>query len=194
MKRDWKDVKDEIEKEIDAIWVNEPIEVTLTRKGIVPGRAGAYHDTYFGNLFFQVSETQGLGPYIMEPLFCQAMADDSFTVEHIKKMFVFTYYRKCKLLGDEEGDKCPAAWFNMPKAWKFYNHIVESFDSITNMKDMKDLMWSWFAYLSRMYRWWALIFPWESSGPLMHCISSVEDAEEILKYTKLATKVLHADV
>ena len=53
MKRDWKDVKDEIEKEIDAIWVNEPIEVTLTRKGIFPGRAGAYHDTYFGNLFFR---------------------------------------------------------------------------------------------------------------------------------------------
>ena len=89
----WTEVKDEIEKEIDKIWVDEPIEVTLSKKGYFPGRAGAAHGNYFGNLFFQVSELQGLGPYIVEPLMYQAIADESFDVEHIKKMFIFTYYR-----------------------------------------------------------------------------------------------------
>ena len=135
-----------MEKEIDAIWLKEPLEVTLSKKGYFPGRAGAAHGNYFGNLFFQVSELQGLGPYIIEPLFYQALADDSFDVEHLKKMFIYTYYRKCKLLGDEDPDGAPAAWFK---------------------KDLKDLLWSWFGYLTRMYRWFHTIFPWEVCGQLI---------------------------
>lgn len=194
MLRNWIDVKNEIEKEIDAIWFDEPIEVTLSKNGIFPGGAGKEHNNFFGNLFFQISELQGLGPYIIEPLFYQALADDSFTVEHLKKMFAFTYYRKCKLLGDEDGEGCPAAWFNLPKAWKFYSHVVESFDSIDNKTDFKDLMWSWFAYLTRMYRWFHTVFPWEVCGQLMPCITSVEDAQKIVELAKTADRVLHADV
>ena len=29
----WTEVKDEIERELDAIWLDEPIEVTLSKKG-----------------------------------------------------------------------------------------------------------------------------------------------------------------
>ena len=89
MGRHWTEVKDEIEQELDKIWLEEPIEVTLSKHGYFPGRAGAAHGNYAGNLFFQVSELQGLGPYIIEPLFYQALADDSFTTDHIKKMFAF---------------------------------------------------------------------------------------------------------
>ena len=186
------DVKDEIERELDKIWFDEPLEVTLSRKGIFPGGAGA-HGNYFGNLFFQISETQGLGPYIIEPLFYQAIDDDLFTVEHCKKMFRYTYYRKCKLLGDEDGDGCPAAWFNLPKAWRYYNAIVDSFNSIQNKADFKDLMWSWFGYLTRMYRWFHTVFPWEVCGQLMPCITTVEDAEELVRLARKANVVLHAN-
>lgn len=188
----WTEVKDEIERELDAIWLDEPVEVTLSKKGYFPGRAGAAHGNYFGNLFFQVSELQGLGPYIVEPMMYQALADDSFDVEHIKKMFIFTYYRKCKLLGDEDPDGAPAAWFNVPKAWRFYNHVVESFDTIDNKKDLKDLLWSWFGYLTRMYRWFHTVFPWEVCGQLMPCITSVQEAEELVALAKRGDEVLHA--
>jgi hypothetical protein len=126
-------------------------------------------------------------------LFYQALEDDLFTVEHLKKMFIFTYYRKCKLLGDEDGEECPAAWFNLPKAWRYYNAVVESFDTIDNKVDFKDLMWSWFGYLTRMYRWFHTVFPWEVCGQLMPCISTVEAAETLVKLTKEAQKILHAD-
>jgi len=191
-KRHWKDVKDEIEKELDAIWFDEPFEVTISKKGIFPSGAGA-HGQSVGNLFFQVSETQGLGPYIIEPLFYQAIDDDLFTVEHLKKMFQFTYYRKCKLLGDEDGEGCPAAWFNMPKAWKYYNAVVDSFDSIDNKVDLKDLLWSWFGYLTRMYRWFHTVFPWDVIGEQMPAYSTTEQLEEHVKLMEKAKIVQHAD-
>lgn len=193
MVRHWTDVKDEIERELDKIWFDEPIEVILSKKGIFPSGAGAYGN-YFGNLFFQLSETQGLGPYIIEPLFYQALEDDLFTVEHLKKMFTYTYYRKCKLLGDEDGNGCPAAWFNLPKAWRFYNAVVECFDTVDNKVDFKDLMWSWFAYLTRMYRWFHTVFPWEVCGQLMPCIETLEDVKELLRLTEEGYRVLHSNV
>ncbi len=190
----WTQVKDEIEQEIDRIWLDEPIEVTLSKHGYFPGNAGKSHDTYIGNMFFQVSELQGLGPYIMEPLMYQALADDSFDVEHIKKMFIFTYYRKCKLLGDEDPNGAPAAWFNLPKAWRFYNLCVECFDTIDNKKDMKDLLWSWFGYLTRMYRWFSTVYPWECCGQLMKPVTCLEDAEKLVELAKIGDQVLHANV
>ena len=36
MGKHWMEVKDEIEREIDKIWYDEPIEVTLSKKGIYP--------------------------------------------------------------------------------------------------------------------------------------------------------------
>ena len=81
----WTEVKEEIEQEIDKIWLDEPLDVTLSKKGYFPGRAGAAHGNYFGNMFFQVSELQGLGPYIIEPLFYQALADEAFDNEEKKE-------------------------------------------------------------------------------------------------------------
>ena len=47
----WKDVKAEIEKEIDKIWFNEPLELTLSKKGIFPSGAGAEGQAV-GNFIF----------------------------------------------------------------------------------------------------------------------------------------------
>lgn len=38
MKRDWRDVKDIIEAEIDKIWFDEPAEITLGKKRHFPQR------------------------------------------------------------------------------------------------------------------------------------------------------------
>ena len=41
MGKHWTEVKEEIEREIDKIWYDEPIEVTLSKKGIYPSGAGS---------------------------------------------------------------------------------------------------------------------------------------------------------
>ena len=171
----WTQVKAEIEAELDAVWLAQPEEVARSRAGYFPSGAGSARGTSIGNLYFQLSELQGLGPYIAEPLFLQALDDDAFGTEQIKRMFLYTYRRKCMLLGGGERDGVPCPWLNLPKVWLFYQHIVESFDTIEDKADLKDLLWSWFGYLSRMYRWFHTVFPWEVCGGQLPCRSGPEE-------------------
>ena len=39
MARDWREVKEEIEQEVERIWYEEPVEVTMSKKGIFPSNA-----------------------------------------------------------------------------------------------------------------------------------------------------------
>ena len=41
MAMNWREVKNEIEAEIDKIWFDEPLELTLSKRGIFPSGAGA---------------------------------------------------------------------------------------------------------------------------------------------------------
>lgn len=136
MAKHWTEVKDEIENEIDKVWFDEPIEVTASRLGIFPSGAGA-HGTCIGNLFFLISDNMALGWAMVEPAMYQAIADDTFTVEHCKRMFQYLDGCVTKLLGGKNEPECPAAWLNQPKTWKFYCDIVEAFDTIDNKKDLK---------------------------------------------------------
>ena len=60
MSRNWVDVKEMIEAEIDKNWWEEPIEVTPPPPRVFPSGAGS-HGQYLGNLFFLVSDTQAMG-------------------------------------------------------------------------------------------------------------------------------------
>lgn len=60
MSRDWRQVKDEIEEDIDRIWWEEPEEVTMSRLGIFPSGASV-DGQVLGNLFFLVADTQAMG-------------------------------------------------------------------------------------------------------------------------------------
>mgnify|MGYP001098679773 FL=1 len=40
MAKHWKQIKDEIEDELDKIWFDEPEEVTMCKMGVFPGNAG----------------------------------------------------------------------------------------------------------------------------------------------------------
>jgi hypothetical protein len=53
----WREVKNEIEEEIDRIWWDEPEEVTMSRLGIFPSGAGT-DGQVLGNLLFLVADTQ----------------------------------------------------------------------------------------------------------------------------------------
>jgi hypothetical protein len=188
-KKNWIEVKDEIEKEIDKIWYDEPIEVTLSKNGIYPSGAGS-QERYFGNLFFQVSDPMCLGWSLVEPAMYKAIADENFTLQALKNMFQYLVHGKVRLLGGTYGENCPAAWLNLPKFWSFYNDIVDSFDTIDNKDDFKDLIWSWQNYVSRMCRWFHTVYPWEATGALMHRKEGIKDGEEYLNLTKKAVEYM----
>jgi hypothetical protein len=166
--KDWREVKEAIERDIDRIWWDEPEEVTRSKMGIFPSGANVGGQV-LGNLFFQVADTQAMGWWTAEPAMKYAFEDPTFTVEHCKRMWKYVSLHMAKLMGDTDPPGCPAPWLNLPKLRHFAEDIVESFPSIKIKEELKDLLWSWFNYVNCLNRWFFLVFPWHlgESFPLM---------------------------
>ena len=98
MGKNWRDVKEALEKEIDKIWFEEPLEVTMSKHGVFPSGAGT-KGKYFGNLLFLVADTQAMGWWTIEPAMYAALDDELFTLEHCKRMFSTLRQDKRQLWG-----------------------------------------------------------------------------------------------
>lgn len=122
MSKHWKDVKAAIEKDIDRIWFEEPEEVKMSRLGIFPSGAGS-HDQVLGNLFFQACDTQAMGWWTVGPAISAALSDDTFSVEHCKRMWKYLNVHMARLMGAKLEPNCPAPWLNLPKLWEFCQDI-----------------------------------------------------------------------
>jgi len=157
--KDWREVKEEIEADIDRIWWEEPEEVTMSKLGIFPSGAGV-DGQVLGNLFFLVADTQGMGWWTAEPAMKQAFEDDTFTLEHLKRMWKYMVLHMGKLRGDVDPPACPAPWLNLPKLTKFCNDIVEWSDTVKTKDEFADLLWSFFNYVNCLNGWFFLVFPW----------------------------------
>jgi len=181
MTKDWREVKDEIERDIDRIWWDEPEEVTMSKNGIFPSGANVGGQV-LGNLFFLVADTQAMGWWTSEPAMKMAMEDEEFSLEHCKKMWKYVNVHMAKLMGDEDPPGCPAPWLNLPKLRDFALDIVDSFPSIETKEEFRDLLWSWFNYVNCLNRWFFLVFPWHLGDqfPLM----TPEKVEELSKLVK----------
>ena len=180
MPKDWRLVKAEIEEEVSKIWFDEPIEVTMSKKGIFPSGAGT-DGKYFGNMFFLVADTQAMGWWTVEPAMYSALNDESFGLEHCKRMFKYLTVHMAKLMGAEEPPACPGPWLNLPKFWNFCQEMVESFDSIGDKEELRSLIWSWENYVNRINRWFYVVFPWELGNTMLRL-----DPEDLAKLQELS--------
>ena len=165
MSKNWKEVKAEIEAEIDRIWFDEPEYVTMSKMGIFPSGAGTQHQT-FGNLFFLTGDSQAMGWWTIEPAMYCMLSDDDFNLSLCKKAFVYLNHEMANLMGGQYGEGCPYPWLNLPLFWQFTLDIEASYDSIQTKEELKSLLWSWFNYVDRINRWFYTVFPWEV-GKLM---------------------------
>jgi hypothetical protein len=159
MAKDWRVVKDSIEKDLDRIMWEEPVEVKMSRLGVFPSGAGT-HGQYLANLFFLVADTQAMGWWTAEPAMQQALADPEMSLEHCKRMWKYTTAHMAHLMGDVDHPKCPAPWLNLPTFSGLADDMLASFDSIKTKEEFADLLWSWFNYVNRFNRWFFLVFPW----------------------------------
>ena len=128
-----------------------------------------------------------LGMLLVEGTLYSVLGDDMYTLEHCKQLFIYTTEHKVRLLGaksDPEHPGCEAAWLNLPNLWKFYLDIVDSFDSVTTKKDLKNLLWSWENYMNCIAQWYYLSFPWEIGQLMKERVTSIEDAEAMLAFAE----------
>ena len=185
MAKNWYEVKEEIEKDIDRIWWEEPEEVKMCRLGIFPSGAGV-DGQVLGNLFFLVADTQGMGWWTTEPAIKAAIADPTFTVEHCKRMWKYLTVHMAKLMGEVAPPNCPAPWLNLPKLCQFCKDIVDSFDTIKTKEDFEDIIWSWENYVGRLNKWFFLVFPWHLGKEFSRI--EPENVEELARMLGLEIK------
>lgn len=179
MKKDWIAVKDEIEREIDAIWLNEPIEVAASSRGLFPSCAGS-HGMATGNLLYQIADTFAAGFGDAAEGMQEILCNDSYTLDQAKSMFPVLYGGLAMHMGGRA--KNGAAWLNLPKVWTFYQDILGAMDSITEKDMLASLVWSWKNYLKRLNIWFSLCFTWEVIGNLRRS-KQVSDYEALLDLT-----------
>lgn len=185
MAKHWKEVKDEIEQEIDLIWYDEPVELTLSKQGIYPSGAGA-HGQAFGNMVFLFADTHAIGGFVFEAPMFSFIDSPDFTLQQCKTIFSAVNMNKCRILGANHGhnSKCPAAWLNLPKFQKFYEDIEQAFETVTTKDELRSLLWSWFNYVDRMNKWVYIIFPWDAVGKDMPLIHGDEISDDMMKLCK----------
>lgn len=180
MRKEWSAVKESIEKEISAIWKEEPIEVKASSVGLFPSVAGS-NGMATGNLLFQISDTYAGGLGSAAKGMEYALNSDSVALEQAKELFSVLYGELAQHMGGHA--KNGAAWLNMPKVWSFYQDIVDSFDSISRKEQLASLFWSWRNYIKRLYVWFVTAFTWEVMGNL-RCSKQVSDYKSLLELTQ----------
>ena len=187
MGKHWTEVKKEIEAEIDKCYFEMPLEIKASLAGIFFSKAGVRHTT-IGNLYYGIQDPMALGMLLVEGTLYSCLGDDTFTLDNCKQLFIYTTQHKVRLLGsksDEEHPGCCCAWLNMPNLWRFYLDIVDSFDTIDNKVDLKNLLWSWENYVNIIAQWFYVVFPWEIGQLTVEDrITCVEDAKEQLDFAR----------
>lgn len=179
MALDWKEVKREIHDEVEKIWFDEPIEVTMSKKCVFPSGAGTDHQC-FGNLFFLNADTQGMGWWTIEPTMNDVLTDPNFSLEQAEQLFIYLNAPMAHLMGDVWEPNCPAPWMNLPKFPYFHEKIVASYPSIKDKEEFRDLLWSWFAYVNRINSWFYTVLPWELGKCLQR--KDLEDVAELAAF------------
>ena len=158
MSKDWREVKEKIEKDLDRIMWEEPDEIKMSRLGIFPGGPGQ-DGQIFGNLFFILCDTKALGWGKTEPAVKFAIEDPEFDLNQCIKLWKTFTVHHARLLGAGDPPKCPYPWLNLGKLWELCQDILETFDSIKTKDEFAELVWSWFNYVNRINRWAFQIFP-----------------------------------
>ena len=163
MAKNWQEVKADIEKELDLIWEDKPVEFKMAEAGWFPSGAGV-DGSAIGNMFFLIADTSNIGRHVCEPAMWAAVTDDHVTLEQLQWWWKRLTGGTARILGmwvDEPGSHCPHPWLNFGKAYDFYNAILDAYPSMESKEDFANLYYSWANYLNCLNRWAMICFPWD---------------------------------
>lgn len=142
---------DRIDREIKAIWGNEPDDVKRLRLGIVPSGAGSF-DQYFSTMVFALTYTLTMGEHVLYGLLKAAdnekiplSALQELTREHLSTGFDAPMF---------------IGYVLAPNAKVFADQIVEVLDQVSSRDEFKKLVGAYFTYLNILHWWLHIYFPW----------------------------------
>lgn len=148
MGKNWKQVKESIEREIEKVWIEEPDEIKKLRFGIVPTKAGTYGQ-YFTTLIWGSAEVRCLG-YISLYNLIRASEGEAFTLEQCKKLARLFIPTTSNFLG----------YCALPTVGRLADDLLESLETLQTKDNYRELMMAFWTYVNRMQMWVHHIFPW----------------------------------
>ena len=160
MAKNWKEIKRDIEDELDKIWFSAPREIVMAMQGCFPSGANV-DGSAFGDMYWLTTDTNKIGRHTVEPAIYKVLADDSVSLEEIKRFWKYLTGGTATVLGGVSEPVCPAPWLNLGNVCRFYQEIAAAMDTIETKDDLREILYSWFNYLTCMNYWARIKFPWE---------------------------------
>lgn len=172
----WEKVKQLFEKEIEKIWLTEPLEIKKIRWGIMPPkiRAGSY-DQYFSSLSHLATYIVLLGPHLLYNLLLAADREN-ITLDVLRD------FARISLV---EGF-CPTRFLadmGLQKIHELSREYLKALNTVKTKDEFKELTGAFFTYANRTHRWVYNIFPWG-----LGTIFPQRKAEEIIEMAELLRK------
>jgi len=171
LKMDWREVRDKIDKETEAIQYTPPEEVLkIFHYGIIESEAGSYGQ-YFTTMVFTEGDCRALAFYNANNLLLVA-EEESFTLEHLKVMA-----RLYLPIGSEFLGYC-----GLKKVWEFAQDVLGALDTLKTKDEYKELLNAFNTYVAVLHGWIHHYFPWKLGELFPH-----KKRKEILRMAELST-------
>ncbi|MFD1708826.1 hypothetical protein ACFSCZ_19305 [Siminovitchia sediminis] len=140
-----------VEKETENIWLNEPEDIHLLKKGVLLSGAGIY-DQYYSVLVMLGGEMRALGIHIFADLL-EFSKEPAFDAAMLKKMAK----RMLKI------DVGVISYFGLFHYGKFLEELYEVLEDVTTKEEFTHLTQAMFTFTNRYQLWMHQIFPWSVS-------------------------------
>lgn len=163
-------LKQEIDREIERIWLEEPEEVRKIFAGVIDSGAGSYGQ-YFTTLVFMDGEVRALG-YLVYTGILRAIDDPDFDLGQIRKLSNMLVPVCAEFLG----------YCGLTKVWEFSRRYLDLIDKIESREELRGLVRSLMLYVNRMHGWVHFRFPWGFGTQFrQRSIEEVEELQELLR-------------
>lgn len=169
----WKKIKEQIDREVKKIWLNESVEIKRLKYGMISTKAGSCNQ-YFSTLVFALIYTLTLGEHVLYGLI-EACDNKDISLDSIKRM-TRIYFAK----GFQSTEFL--AYLGFKKTHTFMNSILEITGTLREKSEYKELLGSYFTYINILHWWIHLIFPWNLGS--MFPQKSTEELKEIISLLK----------
>jgi hypothetical protein len=178
MAKNWKEVRDEIQRGSAESFLTCPDEILRFRYGIIThSDAGKLSlDQYFGHWVhmyaWYLDKVYDVNQII------RLSRDPGFDYRQIKRVFWAIVAEGAGFTAAYGGQKLIAA---------ATAEVYEAMDSVTNAEEMALLLETYHSYLSQLYWWFHWYFPW-GIGPVLCHRWSIEDVKEMVRLSGQGTK------
>ncbi len=147
MSRKAKELAEAIKKEIDEMWVEEPVETRRLRLGCLESRPGSYNQ-YFSTLVFADGETRAC--YNVLAGCMRAVQNPKFGLEQLRELVRIVLPIYVEYLG----------YSGFPKVREFGRTLFSILDEIDNKEDFEEILADFALYANLFHGWIHFYFPW----------------------------------